>query len=369
MARALAQTYWTDPPELWPRGEACALIVPGELVVSLDVDVPTGLRGQKAERIARNGLADCVADPLDALHIVSGPAQPGRYHALAIRADLLEQAVAPRRSEGVFIDAIVPDYLTVPFEPGAVSIKAEQDRLVVRTGLCSGFAAETDFAILLLEEMCERQPFQSIRIEGHSAALEAFCADRALEVQTGSLETDQTCPMNLATGRFSADAGLGARLRLWRLPLGVIAAALVLVIGTESVRINRATDALAEIDHRIETLMRADLVPAGPLLDVRLQTNRALNDLRANAQGGEGAMTQLLRQADQSLLSGARSIKSLEYKDQSLQAELSVTDFRALEVLTTALGRQGLIVQIDRSEAVSGAGVDAVLILTKGGGS
>ncbi len=371
MARALAPVSVDDDKAAWPRGTPVLLSVPGEWVVCFTIAMPAGVKGRKADRIALHGLSECVAEPLSALHIITAPTQNAAARTVfAVNAARLERTLVPMKQAGVAIEAITPDYLLLPWEPGTIGVAASHDRLVVRTSRYEGFASEGALAFALIDDALAGGTIQKLTLSGDCPNLHALCARHGVAVeQSPQVPAPSEPVINLATGPFRAERAMGAGLRRWMIPGMLVLAGFAAFVTSETLRGNRAAEALKKVDAQIEQAVRADLVPTGPLLDVKRQTERALSDLRSGSvQQRRASFVPLLARADRLLVTGTQSVSSLDYRAGTLRAEITMADFSSLETLSAALADQGLTVVIERSETTGGEGVNALLAVSLTGG-
>ena len=152
-----------------------------------------------------------------------------------------------------------------------------------------------------------------------------------------------------------------------------IAAALVLALGgfgfwAASVQVE--TDRLRALDRgyrtNAEEMLRAGLVPSGPVLDIRAQAEAALDRARARA---EAARTQsrpldVLRAAGEVLTAHAPRVTRASFQPGlGLVIDLEIGDFAALDALMSDLVAAGAEARVARSVAREGRGVEAVLAL------
>ena len=151
----------------------------------------------------------------------------------------------------------------------------------------------------------------------------------------------------------------------WRLPLGLAATALLAWGVDAGLTLRHERAQIDGIDRRIEAIFRAEFEPAGPIVDLRIQTARSLEALRTRSAASResGDFLALLAAGGDILAQGARRISRLSYRDDALVAEVTLADFRALEALESALVKQRLTVEVEDSTASGGEGVEATLKL------
>ncbi len=130
--------------ETWDVGPAIAL-VPTEDVLLLAVDLPLASTSQRRAALPF-AVEDRIAEPLDAVHIVLGPALGGQtYLAAIVRKDVMTGWVAALAGAGLGHARIVPDALALPVPPAgswnvALAGGHQAERIVARTDTGIGFA-------------------------------------------------------------------------------------------------------------------------------------------------------------------------------------------------------------------------------------
>jgi len=355
--------------------------VPGAEVPLLPLELPPGLKGVTRERVARRQLHDAGGGAgLDARPARLGPAREAWARMLvcdgALRADWAARvAPAGRRCR-----AVLPDYLALPAAPGLWVIEADEDAMVrVRMGVEDGFAAETELARALLDEAARAAaPAAILRRGAPSAPLDEWLATLGVPVCDGddALAAEGIVPpVRFGYGELALDLArdpeaLRAALRG---SLRRIAAALVLALagfGLWVASVQIETDRLRDLDRRYrantEEMLRAGLVPTGPVLDIRAQAEGALTRARAEA---EAARTQsrpldVLRAAGEVMVAHAPRITRASFQPGlGLVIDLEIGDFAALDALVNDLDAAGTEARVARSVAREGRGVEAVLAL------
>src|SRR6056297_3440596 len=344
-------------------GRPFVATVPGADAPLLPLDLPPGLTGVARERVARRQLRDAgCGTGLDARPARLGPGRESWTRMLvcdaALRADWAGRvAPAGRRCR-----AVLPDYLTLPAAPDLWVIETEAAGNVrARLGVEDGFAAEAGLARALLEDAAEASV--PAAIERRGAPVAALAAEGiAPPVRFGHGEL----ALDLARDPEALRAALRGSLRR-------IAAALVLALGgfglwAASVQVE--TDRLRDLDRgyraNTEDMLRAGLVPAGPVLDIRAQAGDALDRARAGAEAARTRSRPLdvLRAAGEVLVKHAPRVTRASFQPGlGLVIDLEVGDFAALDALVSDLAAAGTGARVARSVAREGRGVEAVLAL------
>lgn len=366
-------------PAALPDGPFVAT-VPGADAPLLPLDLPPGLRGVARERVARRQLRDagCAAG-LDLR-----PARLSRGHDAWMRMLVCDGAqragwAAQVAGAGKRCRAVLPDYLALPAAKGLWVIDVWDDGAIrARLGVEDGFAAEPDLALALLQEAARAAPPAAIlRLGAPCAPLDAWLATLDVPVCNTPEALPETVapPVRLGHGELALDLARDpeALRTALRGTLRRIAAALVLALGgfgfwAASVQIE--TDRLRDQDltyrRNAEALLRAGLVPSGPVLDIRAQAQAALERARAQADEARGQARPLdvLRAAGEVLTAHGGRVTRVSFQPGlGLVIDLEIGDFAALDALVGDLATAGTGARVAQSVAREGRGVEAVLAL------
>lgn len=355
--------------------------VPGADAPLLPLDLPSGLRGVARERVARRQLRDagCGAG-LDLRPARLGGGGGDAWARMLVCDGARRAAWAGQvAGAGKRCRAVLPDYLALPAAKGLWVIDACNAGAVrARLGLEDGFAAEPDLALALLQEAARAAPPAAIlRLGAPCAPLDGWLVTLDVPVRDTpeALPAGIAPPVRFGHGELALDLArdpeaLRAALRG---TLRRIAAALVLALGgfgfwAASVQIE--TDRLRDQDltyrRNAEEMLRAGLVPSGPVLDIRAQVEAALD--RARAQAGDARdqarPLDVLRTAGKVLAAHDPRITRVSFQPGlGLVIDLEIGDFAALDALVGDLATAGTGARVAQSVAREGRGVEAVLAL------
>ncbi|SDE37393.1 hypothetical protein [Ruegeria marina] len=376
-------------PEFAPVGQAVAgqvALVPGAQAPLVAVDLPDRVRGVQRERIAERQLRDLMGlDPARTeLRPLRDPDRPQGWTRMLV-ADKA-QVAAWRVEAGEGCRAVLPDYLSLPAAPDIWTVSHQDGQISVRMGPFDGFTAEPDLARTIFERaLIDRKPkavlWQGDRLPGFDAlwnthdlavlGAAAEAADRNLPV-----------PMVFAHGEESVDIGQDPqqdRIRMartvlpWRWPvlLSMLAAAIwaaALIVETRQARaLALATRAEAV------ALARAEILPDGPVLDLRVQVGNALDLLRARAEAQNDRRSPLeLTERTMVVLRDVEAMTDvIEYGGATgLRVQLTVPDFGSQDRLVSRLEAAGLAARVAESgldEPGGGVRVELVVTSAEGG--
>ncbi|MDZ7708811.1 MAG: hypothetical protein U5K36_00815 [Roseovarius sp.] len=354
--------------------------VPGADAPLLPLDLPPGLKGVARERVARRQLRDAgCGGGLDLRPARLGPGREAWARMLVCDAALRAQWTRQVAGAGKRCRAVLPDYLALPAARGLWVIDAWNEGAIrARLGVEDGFAAEPDLALALLQEAARAAPPAAIlRLGAPCAPLDAWLATLDVPVCDApeALPEAVAPPVRLGHGELALDLARDpeALRTALRGTLRRIAAVLVLALGgfgfwAASVQIE--TDRLRDQDltyrRNAEQILRAGLVPSGPVLDIRAQVEGAIGRARAQADDARGSARPLdvLRAAGEVLAAhGCRVTRVSFQPGPGLVIDLEIGDFAALDALVGDLTAAGTGARVAQSVAREGRGVEAVLAL------
>ncbi|WP_425052956.1 type II secretion system protein GspL [Psychromarinibacter sp. S121] len=368
-------------PVLWrlddgeaPRGPHIAL-VPGTDAPLLPVDLPATLKGIARERVGRRMLAEALGLPAETVEIrpcLRASAQWDR----AIVADAGQLADwRTRLMPGC--TGMLPDYAALPCYSGVWTVEVSNGIVRARLGETDGFTAEPELAALLLAEA--ERPEAILRLGEADGAVDSALAERGVPVHadTASLEnTDAGKPLNWAHATAGLDlmtpphAGfdrISARLRSWAAPAIAAGLALAVWLGGVAWQTHDLDARARNAQGDTLAMVRAHFVPAGPILDVRAQVDRALADAAAPDAQEPDALV-LFQTAAPWLTGEGIELQSITWQTETgLIASVVLADFAALERVVADLQSAGFDVEQQDTGVRPGGGVSARLHLAAAG--
>ena len=380
----LSAVRFSDPPHAWPRGQSVVMLVPGEHAIVLEFEMPARVRRGAADRIAFHAVQDLVGDDMADIHFVRLPRDRGaaasKGRAIVVNRACMEAWRSRAREGDVRLAGILPDYLALPWTPGCWTMGVEPGRLRLRLDRLDGFAAEPALGMAILESRLDDAPSPPDRIRllsGNGAAADTLAdvlarlgeakipVEREALPATGASFEHGEIDANLVTGAFSEHPELAQEINRWRVPAGVAAAALLAWVLDSGLALRQQRTEIEAVDRRIEEIVRADLVPTGPIVDVRIQSARSLEALRTRTGPSRdaGEFLALLASGGEALAAGTRQISRVSYREGVLIAEVTLADFRALESLSAELAGRKLVVDMQSSSSSGEEGVQATLAI------
>lgn len=358
------------------EGRQLLWLAPGSEMLALSADLPVKGR-DKIVRALPYALEEQFAEDPDRLFFAL-PGQTGSdaTQALAVDAGWLQRALAELADQRLVPGRVVPDYLTLPWEPGTWTVLTDAGMLYARTGPILGFALEADTGRQVLTRQLDRlaEDARPVRIRGirgrepwgdmpELPGLE-WDSEPVSEGLLGVAQRTLTGepPINLLQGPFNPRRRWGAALRPWLPAAGALAAVVLLALASFVagwVQNSREASSL----HEAVTERFHEIVPNQPIEDIRSQVNQRLQQAAGGAnRTGLLPMLGALAQAD---TSGA-TIESLTYQIGTLDVRVHAADVGTLEGLRTRIAsRSGLPVAI-RSANQTKSGVEGDLSIGSG---
>lgn len=348
-------------------GEARVVVLaPGERVLLTEAVVPTR-NPVRLRRALPYAVEDRLAADVDRVHVAGGVPDPeGRVPAAVVDRDLMAQWLTRLREVGLEPDALVPEPLALPAQPGSRTYLLEDGRVVARLGEDQGWAGEAsllavcasatdDEATVYLAGEEAGEPPEALRDRARILRID----ESALALMARGLTDDR---LDLLQGDYTPRRAHEGAARLWR-----VAAALLLVwvalelifTGADVWRLQRESERL---ESRIEAVF-SDTFPGARVVDPRAQMAQRLSELAAD---GADALA-LLRQAAPALTgNGAVTLNSLEYRDGELILSVQAGSLADLDRLRSNLAaRPGL--HVEMGSATTGQDGAAGRLMVRGG--
>lgn len=376
-ARAPALALWRMGVGAPPAGPFVAL-VPGGAAPLLTVSLPDTLRGPARLDVARRQVLDRLggkAQDLDIRAAPLGDAATWARVAVADRAQVLRWR-SSMGADAARCRGLLPDYAALPTAPGLWTLAHEDGVLRVRLGPADGFSAEADLAAAMLARALDQRPRAVLWLGPRDAALEAVLGNLPVHRSTDELPADLR-PASLGHGELAlnfardpqADARSlagGVRRLLWPAVLCVLGAA---AWSGAQVLATRADLAVAaQVQAQIEAAAQRDLLGAAPIVDLRLQVARAIDQHRRPAGAAAAPVTvlDLLRRGALVLSDGGLTVQSISLGAgaDGVQMDVVAPDFHALDTAQEDLAQAGLQADVLQSAIAPQGGVTARVVIS-----
>jgi len=345
-------------------------LVPSEQVVLLETDAVSARRAQLAKAVPF-ALEDQLASPVEELHFaLSEQAAGARLGVAVVARTVLRDWIQTFEQLGIRADAIVPDALAVPVPSDAAAVLIEPYRTLLRWGQAHGCVCETAaigqwLAVIAPASVQVHDFRQASRLD--------------LPVDVARYHERQSDPLallaaaltrgpaiNLLQGEFAPNHRHMPVLTLWRRAAMLAVAGVVLALayaGGDYLRLKRESDRL-ELAQR--EALRASLPEFADVAgDPRQLMQSALTRMRGD--GATGGLLPLLGRIGPVLAATTRvSLKSMEYRNATLELSLRAPDVPTLDLVREQLANLGGLKAEVTAATTSDKGVDGRLRISGG---
>jgi general secretion pathway protein L len=355
------------------------VIAPASSVTFAQPELPVK-GGARLAQIVPYAMEELLAGEVEQFHFAVGRTDAeGRTLVAAVRRDELQSWLDALKSAGLDPQAVVPEPLCTPDNPGMTVAVIDAGHLLVRAPGALPVALDAEplteaFALAGLEgEDRHVQLYVSQEDWQHSREM-----IEALREVTGSLDLqllpDGTLPLlaagsvrgdalSLLQGEFARRTGWRAEWQRWRIAAFLALAALALHIGVRSYDLIRLRAEEQRLDASIEQAARIAMPDVERIVDARAQIEQRL------AGGGTADPQGLLARlaAVGGAMGGASgpTIESLGWRNGSLQLQMIAADTDALARFAQALTARGLTADVE-STTPGEKGVSAQINITTG---
>jgi general secretion pathway protein L len=352
-------------------GNRVVVIVPATEVLITEANVPTK-QGRRLRQAVPYAIEEQLSDEVERLHFSIGSkrTESGVPVAVVSRARMAEWNEG-LDGVGIHPNAFLPETLAVPLGEGEWSLLLDPSGVVLRTGEYRGFALADEgldtLLALAFEQAGEARP-KNLRVfdcrgDGLIHHVHAACAAAQVEV------TEEACSegplrvladglmkagatIDLLQGDFSRREQLGKFWRPWQ-PAAVLLGIWLLLQGLiGGYQYVTLTGESRRLDARIEEIYRQAFPEARNVSNPRMQMEQHLKELR----GGSGSVfAELMGKTGPVFLDGSGlELIALRYKDRVLDADVTASDFQALDKIKQQLASQGLNVELQNAAARGG---------------
>ena len=355
------------------------VIAPAASVTFAQPELPVK-GGARVAQIVPYAMEELLAGEVEQFHFAVGRTDAeGRTLVAAVRRDELQSWLDALKSAGLDPQAVVPEPLCTPDNPGMTVAVIDAGHLLVRAPGALPVALDAEplteaFALAGLEgEDRHVQLYVSQEDWQHSREM-----IEALREVTGSLDLqllpDGTLPLlaagsvrgdalSLLQGEFARRTGWRAEWQRWRIAAFLALAALALHIGVRGYDLIRLRAEEQRLDASIEQAARVAMPDVERIVDARAQIEQRL------AGGGTADPQGLLARlaAVGGAMGGASgpTIESLGWRNGSLQLQMIAADTDALARFAQALTARGLTADVE-STTPGEKGVSAQINITTG---
>lgn len=358
---------------------ALVVIAPGASVTFAQPELPVK-GGARLAQIVPYAMEELLAGEVEQFHFAVGRTDAeGRTLVAAVRRDELRGWMDALASAGLDPQALVPEPLCVPDNPGKTVAVIDSGKLFVRAPGALPVALDA-------EPLTEA--FTLAGLEGDDHHLQLYVSQQdwqhsremieALREVTGSLDL-QLLPegalpllaaggvrgnaLSLLQGEFARRTGWRAEWQRWRIAAFLALAALALHIGVRGYDLVRLRAEEQRLDAAIEQAARIAMPDVERIVDVRAQIEQRLAG--GGAADPQGLLARLAIVGGAMTGTGGPTIESLGWRNGSLQLQMIAADTDVLARFAQALTSRGLTADVE-STSSGEKGVSAQINVTTG---
>lgn len=317
--------------------------------------------GTRIAQVVPFAMEESLAGEVEQFHFSIGPTDAaGGTLVAAIRRDEFRGWLEALAAAGLDPQAIVPDTLCIPDNPGKIVAVIDSGQLLVRAPgalpvaldaeplteafTLAGFEGEDRHVQLYVSQrdwQHSREMIEALREVTGSVDLQIL-PDGALPLLAA--EAVRPATLSLTQGEFARRTGWRAKWQRWRLAALLAVAALVLHLGMRGYDLIRLNAEQQRLDAAIEQAARIAMPDVERIEDARTQIAQRLGS--GGVDDPDGLLAQLA--AVGGALAGAPgpTIESLGWRDRSLELQMLAPNTDALRRFAQALSARGLTADV-----------------------
>ncbi|MEA3412625.1 MAG: type II secretion system protein GspL [Pseudomonadota bacterium] len=361
------------------RQRRVVVLAPAEEATLQTVQIVARNRQQLLKAIPY-ALEENLSQDVDEIHFSVGRKfDADRYPVAITEIGAMDHWVERLKAADLQPAALVPEILALPLAEDEWSMILEPGRALVRTGENDGFACSPESLSVMVDLALQEREEMPSTLRVHRCSGEDAIPDPPLPPEVVPAG-DEVCPMpllasgldlkyaiNLLQGSYQPDSGIGKMVRPWQAAAAILAAWLVVEIGSASLDIARLSHEESALESRIEKVYREAFPDAKRVVNPRVQMQQQLKKLEAAAGGGVGGGFLALIDTGGRALVSEPGIKldSATYRNARLDMQLSGRDLQSIEGISQHVRKNGYLAEIQSADT-SGQTVSARLQLRPG---
>ena len=329
--------------------------IPGIDILLTRVKLPAGRKSQLRNALPY-ALEENLIDDVDDLHCALGPQlENGKYVAAVTRDDKISYWHQLLLATGLHIQALLPDFLLVPFTPQSWSVACEGNTAYVRTSETEGFVCQINVLPLLLKKElgADKQLPEKILFYGclpfeeslMGEAITSQCellqhpplgAGNLIELLANNPFT--TTSLNLLQGDYAPSSRLRQRLRPWYASAALTGVLILLGFVGSVIEYVSLQQQNAALEQQITQVFRQTFPDVTRIVNPASQMRSRVAELRGKGRGSGPDFSQMLaRVAPVFANSKGVTAQYLRYQMGQMEISLETPDLQSLENLKNRL--------------------------------
>lgn len=339
-------------------------LVPSTQLTIMQVAIPSK-RWQQVVQAVPYALEEQLAEEVEKLHFALGKREShSNFITVAVIARaVLEAYQQSFKTINLTPSLLIPDVLAVPKPVTGWGMMPFKNRILVRTGLQTGFAIEIEsLAVVLQTALVEVHPPEQIVIFRDIQPtlnlleiLQTFDIPIVEQVHEQGIvgwfaqELSKHKPLNLLQGDYRPTSKVAVLWRPWRLTASLLLVWILLFFIEQGMNYQHLRQQHQQLSEQIEQIYRQTFPEARKIVDPRAQMEQQLKRLGTQPDQGKSAEDFLALFQSLSVpfsqLNGL-TIQQLDYQAGRFDIQLTSTDLQVLEQLKSRIRGSGLMVEI-----------------------
>jgi general secretion pathway protein L len=344
-----AQEFAAEPSA---RTADLVLVVPAQKVLLQEVEFAAHERKLLRQTIPYS-LEEQLLDDVDTQHFALGAVTGEQVPVAIIDKEWLSGWLQQCQQAGLDIKRVLPEQLLLPYRERCWTLRVENSRWLVRTGLYRGFAIEAENAALVLQllldstnELPQHLLVQSDQPIGTLLPqLPDLLRGIVEELDKGASSAADNPVIDFLQGSFARTLPWRRWWLQWRPAAIVFVVAVAIHLAAAGLQHYRLSKQNVALRQQIEEVYRS-VEPRGVINEPELQLRRKLQALQTHQGGG---VLLLLQQVGGVLKTiDGIAVQNLTYSEHQgeLRVSLSAKSFKDVETARAAIANVGLKAQL-----------------------
>ncbi|QPK64725.1 type II secretion system protein GspL [Methylomonas sp. LL1] len=315
-------------------------LLPATTVLLLEIELPVKSNAQ-IKKALPFALEEQLADDVDNYHLVWFRQAAGKLAVAVVSHRKMIDSIAYFQRAGIELDAIYPESLCLPYQPGSCSMLVESDCVTLRTGPLQGMGIDAGFFPRLLDVLqqagpeCRQWRLWSSQPAG---ALRQLLPPDTLEQ---SLDTawqlfgqsyKSASELNLLSGPYAPRANDEGDWRRWLPATGILLLAMAIQLGGQLNQNRQQQAELQSLETQTLELFKQTFPDIKRIVNVKAQADQQLMALKKQSGEGAGAFMRVLYGSGEILKEFPEArYQQLSFADGAVLLRLKTADSGRLE--------------------------------------
>jgi len=337
------------------------LLYPAAEVLLLDIDLPVK-SNKKIKKALPFALEELLADEMETYHLVWHRQVKGKVYVAAVNQEKFKTCLTGFKEQGINLGSVYPESLCLPYQTDSYSLFMDHQNAILRTGQWQGGGIDTDALPIVLNKILSDNPDlhtlecwsvgePAMWLSGLSVNLTYHKADPGLLLLNADIKK-KGGQLNLLTGEFERKNSRTVEWKRWLPALCIIFITFFLQIGFLLNSYWQKKTELATIEAQTTSLFKQTFPEVKRLVNIKVQAEQQLVDLKKQSKKKGGKFMQLLYQTGEVITANpGLEIRQLDYINEILQVQLNATDITQVEQVKQQLeGSNELLIKVQSAE-------------------